>query len=502
MTLRQDSAANGNRKFLFFRPENFPQDSLYMLPVDSVFLKQLFNRTKLIVGSGLVAYHFKPKSILAYLYRVRFWQAGPIRINPLGLLNPFIRKKSQSEVIVWDKTPERRNHYGFLSWSNLGSYPIIVGRVFFPLETKDEYFAMDIYYDLRDLFRWNFMTQVLLVLIGVFFLLNSLLIRRMIKFGSQINRLIVDKFALLRKGVRAIASGNLDYHVEMKGEDEFGEFADHFNLMSKELKRFMNEAREKERLDQELKIAHQVQLKMLPETLPEIKGYQLAADLTTANEVGGDFYDIFALDNKRYLIAVGDVSGKGMSAAFYMAQFISLLRYSTTFILDIKKLAVRLNEYLTEHVFDSNIFVTAVIGILDISSNEFKFVRAGHSFPVLIAGKDEPTLEEIQSNGIGLGMTRSKQVLRQKLELTTVLLNPGDRLILYTDGFTEAAKKASADEEGQKIIYGEARFFEQLKKCSAYEPAKIIAFLKEDIEQFYAGAQRFDDQTIVVLKKD
>lgn len=496
--LSADSTDQAPAYYLYFHPQNLTADSLFLMRVDSTLLRMIFTRTHLIVGSGLTAYRFKPSTFLAYLYRMHFWQSGPMRINPLGLIDPFMKQSTSNDDIVWFEGSNQKAKPVVRYRRTFAGIPVVVGRVFFSTGNDDEYFAIDIFYDLRDLFRWNFMSQILIILAIFFLFLNSLIIRRMVKFGSQINKLIIRKFALLRKGVRAIASGNLDYHVEMHGDDEFSEFADHFNQMSKELKRFMKEAREKERMNQELKIAHEVQLKMLPETLPKIPGFRMAADLTTANEVGGDFYDVFALDDRRFLLAIGDVSGKGMSAAFYMAQLISLLRYSTGFTTDLKALILRLNEYLVKNILDANIFVTAIIGILDASINEFTFIRAGHNHPVLIKTSQEPVLQEIKSKGLGLGLTRSSLILKKNLSIASITLQPKDKLILFTDGFTEASKTVN----DQETIYGEERFFKRLKQCCPLSPQEYIECMKEDLKEFYAGAPQFDDQTIIVLEKE
>ena len=484
------------QKLLFFRSQKLERDSLFVLTVDSLFLKELFSRTRLIIGSGILAYKLKPKNFLAYFYRLKFWQSGTIRINPLGLINPFLNLKKNSDLVIWPVRSDFDLKQSNFWWRHIHTYPLIVGRIIFPLNEENTYFAMDIYYDLKDLFQWNFFTQVLLVLIFLFFLINSLVIRRVVKLGTQINQLIIKRIDQLREAVRAISAGNLDYHIQLKGDDEFTEFANHFNRMSHELKRFMKEAAEKERLDQELKIAHDVQLKMLPARLPAIPGYSVAADLTTANEVGGDFYDLFPINEHQYLIAIGDVSGKGMSAAFYMAQIISLLRYSRPFISKLKELVLNLNDFLMNEVLENNIFVTATIGILDIRSHTFQFIRAGHTLPIII--KNQIVLQEIESKGMGLGVTHLRKVLEQNLELKKIKLKQDETLILYTDGFTEAVRE---DKASDKILFGEDRFWAEIRQAAQGTPEEMIKHLKKMIDSFYGETPRFDDQTILILKK-
>ncbi len=496
---RQDSSTAQPAYYLYFYPQfNLPKtnDSLYVVKVDDRLLSFLFHHTDFMVGTGIAAYQYSPNSLMAFLYRLKFWQAEPFRINPIGIMNPFMTQPASSAVI-WSGTEGQIAKSDFYSYHNLRLIPIVVGRLFLPTGKTDQYFTLDVFYNASELLHWNFLTQFLVVLILFFFFLNSLVIRRMARFGKQINRTIVEKFAILRNGVRAIAAGNLNYHVNIHGDDEFSEFATHFNQMSKALKQFMQQAREKERMDQELKIAHRVQLKMLPEALPQIPGFEIAADLTTANEVGGDFYDVFMLDEHRYLIAIGDVSGKGMSAAFYMAQLISLLRFSTKFTTDLRDLTIRLNEYLVQNILDPNIFVTAIIGVLDIKTNRYEFLRAGHNLPFVVRPGSQPIVREIKCPGMALGMTPSQNILKKNLRRTKIVFKAGDSLVLYTDGFTEAAKKT----DGQDVLYGEERFKEQLVKCAALPPGEYIECLKKDLHHFYEKAPRFDDQTIIILKK-
>ncbi len=495
--LVQDTSGSRPITFLGFCPVTLTScDSVRLVRIDPAFLFYLFQRNQFILGSGVAAFHYRPNPVMAFLYRLRFWQHEPFRINPVGIINPFVVRSENSRLIA--SVPGGFTGLGGLvTPASFRNFTVVVGRIFLPSTAPDEYLTLNVYFNLGELFRWNFMSQVLLVLVILFFLLNLLVIRRMARFGKQMNTLIVEKFQRLREGVRQVASGNLEYRVQIYGNDEFSEFARHFNRMSQELKKFMEEAREKERMNQELKIAHRVQLQMLPKKLPEIPGYAIAADMTTATEVGGDFYDVFPLSEHRFLIAIGDVSGKGMSAAFYMVQLLSLLRFSTRFTPDLLEIIYRLNAYLRHHLLEANIFVTGIFGILDARNNEFTFVRAGHNLPVVIAPPPSYDLQEVKTPGLALGITRDEELFRRQVTTHTIRLHPEETLVLYTDGFPEASRMVN----GKEVIYGEERFFARMKQCATAPPAQLIQCLKDDLREFYGNAPRFDDQTILIIRR-
>jgi sigma-B regulation protein RsbU (phosphoserine phosphatase) len=341
------------------------------------------------------------------------------------------------------------------------------------------------------------------VLLLIFLLFNSLVIRQVGKFGAQINKIILQKFSLLKVGIQQVARGNLDYKFDMEGEDEFVELAGHFNEMSVKLKDTIAHAREKDRLDHELKIARQVQLSLLPAKLPVIKDYEIAASIKTANEIGGDFYDIVKVGKSKYLFTIGDVSGKGSSAAFYMAQFISLLRFSQQFTDKPDEIAIRMNKYFSTQIVDRQIFITAIIGILDLEKNCAEIVRAGHTLPIFVPGKKDQTISEIDIDGLGLGLTKTEATFKKKIELKKIDLNPGDLFVFYTDGVVEAAHKPSKESNETEIeVYGEERLIELLNNSRDLNAVDLIAACDADLNLFYANNPRVDDHTLFFLQRN
>jgi serine phosphatase RsbU (regulator of sigma subunit) len=238
---------------------------------------------------------------------------------------------------------------------------------------------------------------------------------------------------------------------------------------------------------------------LLPATLPEIKGYQIAAAIKTANEIGGDFYDILPLNDDSYLFTIGDVSGKGSSAAFYMAQFISLLRYSPQFTDSPVEIAERLNAYFSKEIKDRQIFVTSIIGVLNVKSNTIKFVRNGHTPPILIPGDGKKDVAEITSDGLGIGLTKTGQTFKNSLKEKTIRLKANDKFILYTDGIVEAAI-TSEDEEFTEV-FGEDKFNFLLNKIRDENAEVIKKEVCNVLDDFYQSRSPIDDYTLLIIQR-
>ncbi|MFQ5676313.1 MAG: PP2C family protein-serine/threonine phosphatase, partial [bacterium] len=445
---------SGTDHFLFVKDSE--DRTLHLVKLDTKFLGLVSQETSILVGSQLLAYPYNPPPWEAFLINLGFWKnERSFRIVPFGLTRSrgsnvlaasFGREEEGSSAVIAKINEELRRRN-----------PFTVGLVIAPLienETQSGFFAFDILLvPSTSMMTWTLASYILLL--GLIYLLaNMLIIQRMSKFGSEINRMIVQKFNQLRNGIREIASGNLDYKVQVEGKDEFVELAERFNQMGDRLKESIAEVTEKERLQHELAIARKVQLDLLPKDLPEIPGFEIAATMKTANEVGGDFYDVIPLENDRFLLTIGDVSGKGTSAAFYMAQCISLIRYSPQFTEKPREIALRLNQYFADPRVDRQIFVTAVLALLDARSKAIQLVRAGHTLPILIPGKNGEKIAELEFEGLGIGLERGGEVFASHLKEKKISLQAGDALVLYTDGVVEAARSdLPADDNGEKSRY-------------------------------------------------
>lgn len=195
-----------------------------------------------------------------------------------------------------------------------------------------------------------------------------------------------------------------------------------------------NEVRNQERLKRDLQIARDIQQRLQPERCPIVPGFELAARGSSATEVGGDYYDFFWVDEDRLGIVVADVSGKGVPAALTVAMMRSVFRTQAKGNRDVRDVLTRVNEFMGQDL-RRDMFITCVYGILEISAKRFAWARAGHE-PILVAHDNAPT-DVLKPEGFALGVIDSP-LFEEMLEVQTVELQSGDRMLIFTDGLTEA----------------------------------------------------------------
>lgn len=253
--------------------------------------------------------------------------------------------------------------------------------------------------------------------------------------------------------------------------------------------RLFEEQVEKERLTRELDIAREVQSKLLPQTLPQMRGLTVAASSISAHEVGGDYYDFLQLDENRLAFIIGDVSGKGTSAAFYMAElqgiFRSVSRLTPTPADFLEQANLALASALERHVF-----ISVIYGIIDVENEELLIARGGHCPAAMI--NLEGTARFIRTQGLGLGLDRSG-FFRQSLVEEHMRLQPGDVFVLYTDGVVES-RNSAGDE------YGYDRLLAALTEYRHEDAPELHRSLLGDLDGFLDETEYDDDLTLVVLK--
>jgi hypothetical protein len=238
-------------------------------------------------------------------------------------------------------------------------------------------------------------------------------------------------------------------------------------------------------MERELQMARVVQASLIPKNLPDIPNFSIAAEWRSLTEVAGDFYDIFPLPDDRYGIVVADVSGKGAPAAMYMATARTLIRSEAAQSLSPSLVIDRVNKILVKQSMQE-MFVTAFYGVLDPSAKTLTFVNAGHEWPFLRRSTTET--ERLTSNGPLLGVF-------EFLELTdqTVTFNPGDALIVYTDGITDALNP-----DGNN--YDERRLENIIKEAPHPATAEELKDdILADVEKFLSGTPHMDDITLLIL---
>lgn len=255
-------------------------------------------------------------------------------------------------------------------------------------------------------------------------------------------------------------------------------------------------------LEEELRIGRQIQSGFFPSAIPQPAGWEIDAHLRPAREVGGDFYDVFPLPGGRLGFVVADVCGKGVGAALFMALIRTLIRAFIERDMhgenngvppgreaadSLTRTTAFINQYIMAHHFQNNIFATLFIGLLEPDSGELAYVNAGHVPPLRRHG-EEVDDHRLVPSGPAVGLVKEAAY-----EMRRITLAPGDWLLVYTDGVTEARNAA-----------GEPFGFQRLKKVSldpAAPPAQFLRMIDEQVSRFTGRPEPWDDVTMLVLRR-
>ncbi|HWP81073.1 MAG TPA: PP2C family protein-serine/threonine phosphatase [Bacteroidota bacterium] len=244
---------------------------------------------------------------------------------------------------------------------------------------------------------------------------------------------------------------------------------------------------EKELVEKEIGIAASIQQKLLPKELPNIPRYDLDATAVPCHTIGGDFYDIIPLPEGRYAFVVADVSGKGIPASLLVSTLHASLHAYIQTEMSLPELVKKLNVLVHRNTTPER-YITFFISVLDPKNDTFTFVNAGHNFPFL-AGPHRSSMEMLESGGMPLGMFDAVDY-----ETRSVELKPGDLLVMYTDGVTEAMNKSLQE-------YGEERFRRCVEKALTMPASQVRESIISDVHSFTSGEAQSDDLTLMVLKR-
>lgn len=252
--------------------------------------------------------------------------------------------------------------------------------------------------------------------------------------------------------------------------------------------RLHEELLKRQRLEQDLHLAERIQQSFLPRRIPKVEGYTFCARYDPAYEVGGDFYDFVRLPDDRLGIVVGDVSGKGISAALYMARLTRDLRYFALAEADPARVLKWMNRAVIESGQD-DIFVTMIYVVLDAVRRQLVIANAGH-MPAVVRRREERNLEILDKvAGLPLGVLPDPEYASESFDLTS-----GDSVMLFTDGLVEAMDPAGR-------MYGMERLERALARGSS-DAVSLLDRAVRDVQRHVADAAQFDDTTIVCLGLD
>jgi len=309
--------------------------------------------------------------------------------------------------------------------------------------------------------------------------------------GLLLARSITRGVHALSVGTQQLRQGDFSHQIRIRSRDQLGELAESFNVMSRGIRQLMQEQAEKERLEEELRIARQIQMSLLPvQGFVTPSGVRVAALCLPAAEVGGDYYDLLPLSATRMGVLVADVSGKGTSAALYMAELKGLVLSLSRIYDSPVKLLAEANRILTAHM-DSRSFVTMTYAVVDTAARRMRYARAGHNPLIHLQARTGRT-RVLTPAGLGLGLDPGDR-FEQILEEDEVPLEPGDFFLFFTDGLSEAMNPGAE-------LFGEGRLRRILEESGTLTSEELKERILEEVRRFVGEADPHDDMTLVVLK--
>lgn len=294
--------------------------------------------------------------------------------------------------------------------------------------------------------------------------------------------------------IKAFTVGGVDYITKpFQLEEVLARVETHLAL--RKLQKQLQDANR--RFEQELALAGEIQASFLPSELPEIPGWQLTATLMPARETSGDFFDLIPLPEGRLGLVVADVTDKGTGAALYMALSRTLVRtYAVEYNMQ-PELAFKVAHRRILEDTKTNQFVTVFYGILDPGTGALTYANAGHNPPFLFSSNGDDRVKELDNTGPPLGLRMFKDVT---WEQQTVQLAPGDLLVIYSDGITEA-------QDGQEAFFEEERLLEVIQANLASPTTGDVSAqdmqdaIMREVDAFTGGAAQSDDITLMVLAR-
>ena len=334
----------------------------------------------------------------------------------------------------------------------------------------------------------------LLVIAGLFLIIEMVAL----SMGLALARSITSAVHELFMGTERVRHGDFSHRINVQSNDQLGELAGSFNQMTGSIEGLLQTAAEKKRLEEELRIARAIQMSLLPRGPLDVPGLGITALCVPAREVGGDYYDFFHLSNDRLGVLIADVSGKGTSAALYMAELKGLIlalsqRYGSP-----RELLIEVNRIISEHL-DSRSFITITYAVIDPQAGVMTFCRAGHTPLIFLSGPSSnmPVARVLAPSGmvLGLRIDGAAEKFADLLEEERVELSPGDVIVLYTDGITEAMNP-------QSDLFGESRLSRIVEEHGHLDSGELRERIMREVEAFVGSADQHDDMTMILLKVD
>ena len=492
--------------YIYFQEDNVKQET--MLRAEMQLTEQICEAEKLLIGDTTLTDKEKTDSVMHIIQRIKpYKHSFCILLDANGhyLLHPdsslTVSDKDSATIAKRPTIFQRARLTNDTALDSLGRkmlngergmMEILKGKdysmaVYRPLQPTDWSVALvcsrlDVFASLIHIVWFAGIAVALGVL--MMFVLCVIAIRRITKPLDQ-----------LTQSTSEISRGNL--HVEMpelKREDEMWQLRESFVHMQQSLREHIDQLTQttaaNERIKSELSIANNIQQSMMPKThqpLPDRSDIDIYASLVPAKEVGGDLFDYYLYHNKLCFI-VGDVSGKGIPAALYMAMTMRVFRIACRHhINSAHEIAEAMGRTLAENN-ESNMFITAFIGVLDLETNKLGYCNAGHNQPLMVYPDGHCSLLQSESN-IPLGILEHFDYEGDSMDFLV-----GTKMLVYTDGLTEA-------ENPQKKQFGEEQLIHTVEDLTFLSSREIVTTLDSKVRHFANGAEQSDDLTILCISK-
>jgi sigma-B regulation protein RsbU (phosphoserine phosphatase) len=335
--------------------------------------------------------------------------------------------------------------------------------------------------------------QVFLVVLAVVAVLFLLIEAAALVMGFALARSITGSVHALFVGTERVRRGDFSHRIVVKSRDQLGELAESFNEMTSSIEELLQQAAEKRRLEEELRIAREIQMSLLPRGPVAVPGLEVSAICVPAREVGGDYYDFFRLGERRLGVLIADVAGKGTSAALYMAEVKGLVLSLSQVYESPRRLLIEANRLLAGHL-DSRSFITMTYAVVDLEAGLLTHARAGHT-PMIYCPARDGGARVVAPSGmvVGLRLPGADGKFSELLEEHRLALQPGDLVVFYTDGVSEAMN-ARAE------LFGEARLRALVAEHAHLDSPALRERILREVEAFVGDADPHDDLTMIVLK--
>jgi serine phosphatase RsbU (regulator of sigma subunit)/anti-sigma regulatory factor (Ser/Thr protein kinase)/transposase len=315
--------------------------------------------------------------------------------------------------------------------------------------------------------------------------------------GCVVSALLIGVFVkpiqALSDTVRAIGDGEMLTDIGSSGNEEIDDIARAFNEVTAKFRAAQGNLMEQERIQREMQVAQEIQQTLLPRAVPELEGFELGYLYRAAKEVGGDYFDFIAVDERTIGVVVADVSGKGVPGSLVMTMIRTALRMEARGNRSASDVMSKMNSFVTEDM-RKGMFVTMFYVVLDSVNRAVTYASAGHNPMVLYRGGQDATYF-LKPKGIPVGINAPDQDLfRKTISVEKLTLRQDDMLVIYTDGITEAMNP-------EREQFGESRLLAAIKRHGHRTAEEFAEALNQEIHEFTAGAPQNDDITLVAIKE-